>query len=466
MFDTSDTIAAISSPAGPAGRAIVRATGPRALAVAQAIFTPAIGALADLGGFRSVAGQVRGPGLALPGRAYVFRAPRSYTRQDLVELHVPGEPLPAAMVLEAMLAAGARPAQPGEFTRRAFLHGRIDLSAAEAVADVIAAATDAQLRAANANAAGELGRLCRQWQVEATEALAETEASIDLAEEPLELLTPDQLAGRLADLAGRIDRALGQAVTITSAAETPRAALAGAPNVGKSSLLNALTGLDRAIVSATAGTTRDVLSAPMWLEGMGQEILLLDLAGLAAPAGAMARAADAAARAALACCDALLLVVDATRPELEPVQAVRANRPDAAAAVLVSKIDRLTVPAAARLMADLAQRTPLRLLATSTITGAGLTEVRALLGEMLGLHAQRSSPGCALHERQRAALAAAGAALARAAELAGPLAAVADRAEILAVELRTALAALGTICGDVVTEELLGRIFERFCAGK
>ena len=470
MFDTQSTIVALSSPAGVGGRAIVRLSGPRALALAEGVFRAEGSRLEELGGFRAVDGAVRCEGLALPGRAYVFRGPRSYTRDDVVELHIPGNPLAAGMLIESLLAGGARAAGPGEFTFRAFVSGRIDLSQAEAVADVIAAATDTQLRAASANAAGALHSLCRRWSDALAEALAQVEASIDLAEEEIELVAPAALAEQLIDLAEQMRRMAGDAITVTTAADIPRVALAGAPNVGKSSLLNALTGLDRAIVSATAGTTRDVLTAPLTLPG-GQEILLIDLAGLTCPDGVIARAADIAARAALAGADAVLAVVDAAAGlDLEIVEEIRSARASgartASLTLLANKIDRLSPPAAQARLAELIERSHLPVLATSAVTGAGLSAVRERLAAVLGVEANRIGSGCALHQRQRRSVLQAAEALAEAARRLRPLDHVSDAAEIVAVDLRTALAELGTISGQMATDELLGRIFARFCVGK
>jgi len=465
MVDPNDTIVAVSTPAGLAGRAIVRLSGDKAVPLAETVFRGRRVALAEMGGFRTASGWVRCDGLTLPGRVYVFRAPYSYTRQDVVELHIPGHPLAAGMLTAALRSRGARPAEAGEFTQRAFLNGRIALSAAEAVAEVIAAATDSQLRAASANAGGALHALCTGWSAGVTEVLAEVEASIDLADEQFDLVSPAVLAERLAGLAGEMARALAEAVTVTAAADVPRVAMAGAANVGKSSLLNALTGLDRAIVSATAGTTRDVLTAPLTL-GDGREVLLADLAGLTDEAGAVAHAADSAARATLRSADAVLIVIDVTRADLSLPADLSAGRAAASLTVLANKIDLLDEKAVGPLVAELADRTALTVLGTSALTGDGLEAVTARIAEALGVQTDRSTSGCALHERQREAIRRAGEALARAAEGAAPLAHLADQAEILAVELRTALAELGTITGQVVTEEILGRIFSRFCVGK
>ncbi len=201
-------------------------------------------------------------------------------------------------------------------------------------------------------------------------------------------------------------------------------------------------------------------------QGEGREVLLLDLAGLAQPDDVVTAAADAAARRELAACDILLLVVDIARPQMEIMEHVRSLRPAATTVLLANKADTLPDDQVRRAAAGLAQTTNLTVLPTSALTGSGLHEVRNYLSRMLHLEVQRSSPSCALHRRQRAALEQAAAALDRAADLAAPLGQLGERAEIIAVELRSALAELGTISGDVVTEELLGIIFERFCVGK
>ncbi len=466
MYDMTTTIAAISTAAGSAGRAIVRVSGDRATALAETVFRTADTPLVDLGGFRVTPGWVVCEAMTLPARAYVFRAPRSYTRQDVVELHIPGHPLAAGMLLSSLLAAGASPAGPGEFTQRAFLSGRIDLSSAEAVADVISAATDAQLRAATINAGGALRTLCAAWAETVTESLAEVEASIDMAEEDIELLGPIALADRLAALAGEIERALAESVRVTTNADIPRVAMAGAPNVGKSSLLNALTGMDRAIVSATAGTTRDVLTAPL-TDPTGREVLLADLAGLTVAAPGVASAADNAARRALASADAVLLVLDSASPDLSLLREVTAAAsPAVPITVVANKIDLLTGADAGAVLSRLAEQAHLPVLGCSAVTGAGLDTLTDRLGEAVGVESHRGTGPCALHDRQRDAMARAVAALVVAAEIARPLGHLADAAEFLAVELRTSLAELGTISGEVVTEEVLGRIFARFCVGK
>ena len=388
ILTLDDTIAALSSAAGPAARSIVRLSGPRAIELAGAVFVPwaapGLGApvgLAAAPGFSALDGLVRAARPMLieaPARAYVFRSPRSYTRQDVVELHVPG-PAVATALLGELVAGGARLAEPGEFTARAFFHGRLDLARAEAVADIIDAEADAQVRSAVGVLEGALGRLCLPGAQELTQALAVVEASIDFADEDLALAQPAELAGQVRAVRDRLERALEACGRWPAGAGQPRVAIAGRPNAGKSSLLNALSGADRAIVSALAGTTRDVLSAPARLAD-GREVLLLDAAGLQDHADELWQAAHRAARQALASAEAVLFVADAPAAnwpaEAALLAEVAALNRRAALVVLAAKCDQ---PYDATPPAELARRHGADMLAVSSHTGVGLDELRALL---------------------------------------------------------------------------------------
>jgi tRNA modification GTPase len=541
MYPTDDTIVAISSAAGAGTRAIVRLSGPAALSLAGRVFAiehPSAG-LEAVGGFRCVDGLLAfGPALApidLPARAYVFRAPRSYTRQDVVELHIPGSPPVAGALVDALVAAGARQAGPGEFTARAFFSGRIDLSAAEAVADVINAANDAQLRAAMSVLGGRVSRLCRDAADRLAEAMATVEASIDLADEDIHLAGARELSIALAGEARELRAAAQTAGEMPETANQPRVVLAGRPNVGKSSLLNALTGQDRAIVSALAGTTRDVLAAPLSLPS-SQAAILQDAAGFARPGDSLtdhdtlSAAADNAAQAAVRRADVVCFVLDAaeglTPEDADLLERLRQANPSAPMIVLANKADKgiairqnrpersrgADCPGAPGRIADLGlpiggivvtsevegriglsgpkgrlntsapsgakeneksglpgATDSLPVLFTSTVTGQGLDELRRRLGELLGSSVWRSGDQLGLHARQKRRILAASAGADRAAGLLAGAADIADVAELVAVELRAALAELGQVSPDstgYVSEEILGRIFARFCVGK
>jgi tRNA modification GTPase len=570
MFRTDDTIVAISTAAGNAARAIVRLSGPRAIQIASIVFTPVAGELAQAKGFTAHAGLVRFRGTGVPpvscflggtdserteeegietnentregeeeeeektthGRdahatelpaiAYLFRGPRSFTRQDVVELHIPGAAVAASSLCAALIEAGARQAEGGEFTARAFFSGRIDLSQAQAVADIINAADAASLRCAVGNLGGNVYRICHGTASAVADALATVEASIDLADEQIQLDSPTAMAKRLAELSARAGAAARQAALVGDIADVPQVAIAGRPNAGKSSLVNALCGADRSIVSRLPGTTRDVLSAPLDL-GPNQRVSLLDVAGLtsstripplsgantmrstgilpvsrtgvppvasssvsssssssssAAAAHAVSfdsisSAADRAARNAIARADAIVFVIDAAgaphdvlEHDLTLLGAIRASNRHCPVMIAANKSDALSAAAIAATTAHLTQRTSLPVVATSCITGDGLPELKTRLADCLRTQAWRDGSTLALHQSQKRCLLLAGDAISRAVALLGDAGEIADVAELVAIELREALWQLGEISGQVVNEDILGRIFQRFCVGK
>jgi tRNA modification GTPase len=439
-LDAEDTIAAISSPPGAAARGIVRLSGPGALAIGLAGFEPDDG--------RPIptperptwhVGRLRIPAVrpSLPARLALWPAPRTYTGQPLAELHTVGSPPVLRAVLADRLARGARLAEPGEFTLRAFLSGRIDLSRAEAVLGVIEARGERQLRAALAQLAGGLASAIRSLRDRLLDLLAHLEATLDFADEPdvAELARPVLLSG-LESAAAEVRRLADGLRVRDRADERPRVVLIGPPNAGKSRLFNALLGAEAALVSPAAGTTRDYLAAPLDCDGLAVE--LIDTAGLEPgrdPIGARAQSLrdDVAATAdlALACASA---------------DAPPAPAPPGALPVWTK--------------ADLAPAPP-GFVSTSAATGAGLPELRTAIADALRARLRDSdAPAVAPLAFE---------ALHRAAESLRTALETLRRdgdADLVAIDLRHALDDLGLIVGQVVTDDLLDRIFGRFCIGK
>lgn len=456
MDDPDDTIAAIASAPGGAARGIVRLSGPRAIDCLASIFladSPAVD-LRQAGAARVVSGRLRLTGCAstLPCDAYLWPGSRSYTRQPTAEIHTLGSPPLLDAALRELCAAGARLAQPGEFTLRAFLAGRLDLTQAEAVLGVIDAADRRELDAALAQLAGGLGAELNGLRDRLLDLLAHLEAGLDFVEEDIEFIGAARLQAEIGEaqaiVAGLAERMAGR----SEAFQCARVALVGWSNVGKSSLFNALAGGPRAIVSPQPGATRDYLSARVVLGGAPCE--LIDTAGVeTAPpceigAAAQQSSAEQRQRARLE-----LFCLDGTRP-LNAWEQIRLAEPagELRTLLVVTKCDE------SRRLVELPGA-----IETSSASGEGLDLLRERIRERL----QQSLPPeegvvLATSLRCRESLRLAAESLARAAEIARQAAGE----ELIAAELRVALDQLGQVVGAVCTEDVLDRIFSRFCIGK
>ncbi len=451
-YSVDDTIVAIATPVGSGGIGIVRLSGPDAGPILHRIFTRA----EDLVPQRLTYGHVIDPAgekTVDEVLAVYMPAPHTYTRQDVVEIDCHGGPAPLRQVLDLCLAHGARLAGPGEFTLRAFLNGRIDLAQAEAVADIVAAKTDAGLRLAVAQLDGQLSARIQTVRTRLLDALAWVEASIDFDEDevPPREIDADLRSAQetLSDLIAGAERGIVYRQGI-------RTAIVGQPNVGKSSLLNALLRVERAIVTPIPGTTRDTLEETLNLGGI--PLVLVDTAGIRADTRDMAEDMGVArSRAALAQADLALLVVDGSRPADGADHEIAAAIGVKPAILVANKTDLPIVPLAVDLLPS-APRVEI-----SALTGAGIDDLeRAIVDVVFAGQVLASDAALVSSPRHRDVLRRAlehvDAALdARHATM--PL-------DCVSIGLRAAVHALGEITGESVSETLLETIFSRFCIGK
>lgn len=452
-----DTIAAIATPPGVSAVAIVRLSGPDARAIAAACFEPARGG--PLRAAHARRGWVRDPSSKAhvdDALALLFAAPHSYTGEDVVELHVHGGAGVVASVLAHVVAAGARLAAPGEFTRRAFVNGKLDLAQAEAVADLIDAQSRQAAAAAAARLEGALGRALREMRESLTARLVEIEAHVDY---PDEVPAPSTagLAAIVREQVARIDALLAGSGAARALRDGIDCVIAGPPNAGKSSLLNALLDAERAIVSDMPGTTRDIVEDRVAVDGV--VLRLRDTAGLRATTDMIEAEGVARARRAIGDAELVLVVLDGSRPlgsDAQEALAASAGRPRI---VLRNKLDLgdagVDVPAqepARSLRIDGSVRWP------QTI--AAMREAIARLG--WGGGATAANVALVANARQIQSLTRAREALTHAQatlDADAPL-------DLLAGDMRAAIAAYGEVTGETVTEDVLDGIFARFCVGK
>jgi tRNA modification GTPase len=443
-----DTIAALATGAGASAIAVVRISGPETRAIAERVIgkIPAPRA-AELRILRDRLGSEIDRGLVL-----FFPAPHSYTGEDLIELQCHGSPVVVAWLLETLYHHGARPALPGELTQRAFLNDKLDLAQAEAVADLITAGSRLAAQAALRSLAGELSRHAANAQQKLTELRVLCEAWLDFPEEDLDAGAQTELAARAAALdaeLGALEEHAAQGIVLHDGL---RLAIAGQPNVGKSSLLNRLAGFDAAIVTDVPGTTRDTIRERLSLDGIPIEIV--DTAGLRATQDPVEREGVRRARRAIDVADHVLWIAD-IREGLSAalVGAAAALQADAPFTVVLNKTDLVGMAGAPHT----AGTTPV--LEVSALTGEGIRELVQHLKKLAGWN---ESIGGTFSARQRHldALRRARAHVARA------IPEVKAHLEIAAEELRGAQSALGELTGEVTSDDLLGRIFATFCIGK
>ncbi len=447
MPSNNDTIAAIATPPGTGGVGVVRISGPGV----PAMIEPLTGRMleprrAHYSAFLDADGRPLDRGMAL-----YFPEPASFTGEHVLELQGHGGPVVMQMLLKRALELGARLARPGEFSERAFLNDKLDLAQAEAIADLIASATETAARAARRSMDGEFSRRVEVLQQQLTDARTHVEAAIDFPEEEIDFLADGQIAARVREAMTTLEELRRAARQGRLLRDGLSLALIGRPNVGKSSLLNALTGRDAAIVTAVPGTTRDVLREQIQLDGI--PLHLVDTAGLRESSDEVEREGVRRARRELEAADHVLLIVDQTDPDQARERLeLPAGRP---LTEVHNKIDLSGDPPRRETAGD---RTRIYL---SALTGAGLDLLKEHLKKVAGI--EEAGEGQFLARARHLD------ALARVRQhlTLGLERLEQDRAgELLAEELRLAQQALSEITGEFTSDDLLGKIFSSFCIGK
>ena len=438
-----DTIVAIATPPGRGGVGVVRLSGPKAFSIAEQLSgsLPPV-RTAALRHFLDAAGETIDSGLLL-----CFAGPRSFTGEDVVEIQAHGSPVVLELIVTAAVVAGARRARPGEFSQRAFLNDRMDLAQAEAVADLIASASEKAARAAHRSLEGVFSKAIDELHEALVALRVWAEAALDFPDEDVDFLADGQVAERVSDLRIRLEGLLARAGTGRLLTDGVRIAIIGPPNAGKSSLLNALAERDAAIVTEIPGTTRDVLRETITLAGM--PVVLSDTAGLRETSDRVEFEGVRRAREEMQTADLVFHVVDSSDPLDHQLSGV----PDRVPVIRIAN------------KVDLSGQPPGRdgyRVRVSALTGAGLNDLEDLVLKVLGADGDDGDGEFSARQRHVDALQRA----LRHVEAGEKEILASGSGELLAEELRMAAAELGEITGQMSSDQLLGEIFSSFCIGK
>ena len=448
-----DTIVAISTPPGRGGIGIVRLSGPQACAIAAPLLRLRHALAPAQARFAALIDPTTGERL---DEAVVtwFAAPHSYTSEDVVEIAAHGAPVILEFLVRACIAAGARLARPGEFTERAFLAGRLDLTQAEAVRDLIDAQTLYQAKIASEQLGGSLSRRIRPIKQALVDLIAELEAGIDFAEDDIDVLASEPIRARIAAVADPLQSLAASFAYGRVVRDGFSLAILGRPNAGKSSLFNRLVQRERAIVTATPGTTRDLVTERVALGGI--PLNLIDTAGLRTATDEAERLGIEKSREAAADADVVLLVLDASVEQLDAEErALLLQMENRCALVVLNKVD---VRAATAWEPSI----PFPVLRTSARTGEGIATLQEKILELVRGGGAESESGLVTNLRQQQAVQEALAALAAA--RAGVEAQIPH--EMILLDLYGALRALDALTGETTLDDILNQIFSTFCIGK
>lgn len=455
-IDLEDTIAAISTPIGEGAIGIVRISGRDAVKIADIIFRTKKDKLpSSFRSFTTHYGYVYDEGKIVDEALLtLMRAPKSYTKEDMVEISCHSGIVPLKKTLDLVLKNGARAAEPGEFTKRAFLNGRIDLAQAEAVLDIIRSKTDASLKVAIGQLKGELSACLNEIKEELLTSLAHIEASIDFPDEGLEIISETNIKNKLEIIKGELSRLLESADAGIILREGITCVICGKPNVGKSSLLNVLLKKDRAIVTHIPGTTRDTIEEFANIDGI--PFKLVDTAGIAPTEDIIEREGILRSREYLERSDLVLLVIDGNDYITDEDKMLLADTSDRPRIAVINKI-------------DLPQKVDLNALGSTPLVrvsakfGDGIDELKKKMADTVWRGKVISSDGAVITNlRHKDALRCALKSVASAIE------AIEDNLspELIAIELKEALDSIGEIIGEIITDDLLDKIFSQFCIGK